>query len=133
MFELAIEAAKALASAAGTLIKLGNERRTKLASYFDNISNAMKKFVDSRRQGKESAGLCAELAQYAKAIRDVASPTLQPEEIERLVNELENACSNWKKLSLTDIPDNQLYDEYLDEIESAAGSFRGFANVLRTM
>ena len=36
MISTVIEAAKALVGAAGTLQQLGNERRAKLASYFDN-------------------------------------------------------------------------------------------------
>ncbi len=126
-----IEAAKALVSAAGTLQKLGNARRAKLASYFDNISKVLQGFVNMKRQGKQSPGPCAELAVYAKAIRDVASPTLGADEVERLAVELANACQNWEKLTPTEALDIHSYDAYLDQLEEAAGHFRGFANVLR--
>jgi hypothetical protein len=131
MISTVIEAAKALVGAAGTLQMLGNERRAKLASYFDNISKVLQGFVDMTRQGEQSTGPCAELAEYAKAIRDVASPTLRADEVERLADELTNACENWQKLTPAGAPGTYSYDTYLNEIEKAAGHFRGLANVLR--
>jgi len=131
MFELVLKTASFLVNTAEILIDLGPKRRAKLATYFDNISNVMQTYVDKIRIGEEPPPLCAELTQYAKAIRDVSKRRLKPNQIESLVNELENACSNWRKLDRTDSPVNQSYKDVLNELDSAAASFRGFANVLR--
>jgi hypothetical protein len=132
MFSLVVQAAQALKDAAGTLHQLGNERRAKLANYFDNISKVLQQFVDMTREGKHSPGPCAELAQYAEAIRDVAAPTLPGDKIEALADQLAHVCQNWQKIAPTGAPGAQAYDAYLGELEAGAGAFRGLANVIRS-
>jgi hypothetical protein len=124
MFELTIEAAKALISSAGMLNKLGKERRTNLATYFDEISKVMREYVDIIEGGGEPPPLCKKLAKLAKSIRDVAGHTLKSDEVE-------NACSNWRKLDRSDTPGNTSYKDCLNELLSTAGSFEGAAIVLR--
>jgi hypothetical protein len=131
MFGLIIDAAKGLMDAGTALHQLGSERRARLATYFDNISKVLQDFVDMTRQGKQSAGPCAELAQYAEAIREVASPTLPGDRVEALAEQLAHVCRNWQQLAPTGEPGGHAYDAHLSELEAGAGAFRGLANVMR--
>jgi hypothetical protein len=130
-FSAVIRAAQALKdAAAGSVQQLGNESRAKLAGFFDRISNVLQQFVDMTRGGKHSAGPCAELAQYAKGIRDVASPTLPTEKVEALAKQLAHLCENWQKIAPSGEPGAQAHEIYLTELEAGAGAFRGLANVM---
>lgn len=131
MFELLIEAAKGLIGSAGLLNKLGKERRTNLATYFDEIGKVMREFVDIVESGKEPPPLCKKLKQLAKDIRVVAGRTLKSKEIDDLVDELKNACENWQKVARRDAHGNISYKDHLTELLSTAGSFEGAAIVLR--
>lgn len=131
MFGLVLEAAKALMGAGTTLKQLGNERREKLATYFDNISEVLQGFVDMSRQGKRSAGPCGALAQYAEDIRKVASPSLPEDKIEKLADQLAHVCRHWQQLVPAGEPGGHAYDAHLNELEAGAGAFRAHAAALR--
>jgi hypothetical protein len=127
MFELAIKAASVLISSADLLDKLGKVRREKLATYFDEIAKVMRDYVETIDKGEDPPPLCQKLAVLAQNIRDVTAPVLESDKVDSLVNQLENACSNWKKLDRSNKTDNDI----LKEILSTAGSFEAEAIVLR--
>jgi hypothetical protein len=129
MFSLIIEAAKAAFDVAGKWQEGGKERRANLANHFERISAILKDFVQSARQGKQAEGPCARLAVSAESIRNDAKQTLGDDEVERLANELTNACKNWQ--AVTGAPGTPSYASRLVEIEKAAGTFEGFADRLR--
>jgi hypothetical protein len=131
MFSGLIEAAKALMGAAGTLQRLGDERRAKLASYFDAIAAALAGIVERRRRGEKARDLCSELRVYADGISEVAGTTLSESEVNRLVVELNRAQHSRTMMFIAQMPDDQFYEIYAGHIEEAAGSFRGLANTLR--
>jgi len=132
MFELAIEAAKALVGSVDALNKLGNERREKLATYFDMTAEVMRDYATEIERGGEPPPLCKKLDKLAKNIRNLAENTLTSDEIDSLVNEFENACSNWSKLDNSSARDHKLDKNHLKDLLSTAGSFEGEAIVLRT-
>ncbi len=125
------DAAKALINAVGILKTLGDERRAKLAEYFDKICSVLDTFVQKKRNGEKTGGICKELAQYAESLREIASPTLSEEKLNSLTSGLSNACAAWDEMNLTEESDSQSFEEYLKELEDASGLFRGAANVLR--
>jgi hypothetical protein len=127
MFEIAIEAVRALISSADLLDKLGKVRREKLAIYFDEIAKVMRDYIETIDKGQDPPPLCQKLAVLAQNIREVTAPLLGSDKVDSLVNQLENACSNWKKLDRSDKADKDI----LKEIFSTAGSFEAEAIVLR--
>lgn len=127
MFELAIDAVRLLISSADLIDKLGKERRNKLATYFDEIAAVMRDYVETIDKGEEPPPLCQKLAVLAQNIRDLTAPVLESDKVDSLVNQLENTCSNWRKLDHSDKADKDI----LSEIISTAGSFEAEAIVLR--
>ena len=131
MFTSLIEAAKALIGAAGTLQKLGDDRRSKLASYFDAINVVLLGIVDRKLRKEKAHDLCAELGVYAGKIREVAATTLADDEITRLADELTRAEQSRAMMFMTELPNDKAYENYAEQLAEAAGVFRGLANTLR--
>jgi hypothetical protein len=131
MFELAIEAAKALVGSAEALNKLGNERREKLATYFDSTAQVMRTYVVAIENGEEPPPLCEKLSKLASKMRELTKSTLPSDEVDSLLNEFENACLNWKKLDFPNAGEHSTNKDLLRNILSTAGSFEGEAILLR--
>src|SRR5262245_15973947 len=131
MIQGLIDACKALITAAGTLQKLGDERRAKLASYFEAISKVLFTIIERKNKGEKSVDVCAELSVYAEKLQEVGQSTLSMAELDRLSQELETAQHSRAMLFFTEFPVQHSYNEYLDQLNEAAGMFRGLANTLR--
>lgn len=127
-----IEAAKALISGATTLQKLGDDRRYKLASYFDEISKVLLTIVERKAKGEKSSDVCAELSVYSEKLSEIGRSTVSATELQRLADELQQAQHSRAMLFFTEVPGQDSYDdEYIEQLNEAAGVFRGLANTFR--
>jgi hypothetical protein len=124
-----LDAAKALVSAATSLQKLGEERRAKVAAYFDAISRVLSEIPERKRKNESFVDLCSELHVYADKLDKMASREVSPVELVNLVETLQNAESVRGGLSL-DIAE-QTYGRHVSTLQEAAGLFRGLAVTLR--
>ena len=130
MISSLIDAAKALVSAATSLQKLGDERRTKIATYFDAISKVLSAIPERKLKDEPFVDLCGELHVYAEMLEKVASSAVSPVELLNLVKTLQSAedmrgmlSLEWAEYTYRDMP--------VATLQEAAGLFRGLAATLR--
>ena len=123
-----LDAAKALVSAATSLQKLGDERRAKVATYFDGISRVLSTIPERKRKNESFADLCSELHVYRNKLDEIASRAVAPKELVNLVDTLVSAENIRGHLSLSLKTSVDTYGGMeVSELQEAAGLFRGLA------
>src|SRR5438093_859212 len=126
-----LDAAKALVSAATSLQKLGDERRAKVATYFDGISRVLSTIPERKRKNESFADLCSELHVYRNKLDEIASRAVAPKELVNLVDTLVSAENIRGHLSLSLKTSVDTYGGMeVSELQEAAGLFRGLAATL---
>jgi hypothetical protein len=133
MFSDVLNALKFLSSAVTGRRQLKDQDRQKFAGICDNISDVLQRFIDASQDRRQSIHLCAELSEYVRPIRDLASGKLASDEINRLATVLDNVCEAWSRERGAADAGLHSDERYLDQIVEAAGSFRGLANRLRAI
>jgi len=131
MFVGLLEASKALLSAASTLSKLGDDRRTKLATHFDAIAKVLTSILERKSKGEKSVDLCTEVQVYADKIRELSRSTVSEADLERLSAALEQAQYSRAMMYYVNSPTADYYEAYIDQLNETAGLLRGLANTLR--
>ena len=131
MLEALTIVVKALVSSYGALQSFGDKRRERLAVLCDAIADVLDQYSKSPADRRESVNLCAQLRQYVAPIRAVASGVTNPEKIEELAQALDTVCENWGRISAEGALDSESHQASLEQINDAAGTFRGSALLLR--
>ena len=139
MFETLVNTSKALLDAADALSNIQQDRRARLADFFQEIGDVLIEIVEHKKNSQKSIDLCAELGIFAKALPDLAENCFPPDKIDNLSLALQQAQQARAMIYYSNHPNDvnnvnhvyNEYDKYIVQLEQAAGTFRGLAKVLR--
>jgi hypothetical protein len=131
MFETLLGIIPLTADAFQWLLRRSEKERENFASLCDRIAVVLETFVKASDDQRSSRNLCRELLVYVPEIEEIANPILEGNQLNEMAKALSEVCSAWSRHSASVGQEAYVSKSDLDEINAAAGHFRGLANLVR--
>lgn len=129
MIEEILSVAKALWHYKESFDKAKRDKRDRIASYFEQISECLAETSMMLRHDQYPHGKCGEMEGYANLLPETVGDIISEEKAQDLANQLRSMHELEKLYSqLHDAPNK---DEQLGKLEEASGILRALANSLR--
>ena len=132
MFEALLKIVPLAADAFQWLLSRNEKEREQFGSLCDRIGELLQSFAKASDDERLSRNLCGELKVYVPAIKAMAAPILEKNQLTEMAQALSNVCDAWSRHS-ENIGKRSYATSDLREIDTAGGHFRGLARLVRGM
>ncbi|PVX27559.1 MAG: hypothetical protein CW716_01690 [Candidatus Bathyarchaeum sp.] len=135
MIDEILNVAKELWSIRQTFNKAKQDKREKMATYFENISSCLEQASATLRGGEIPHGKCGQMLGYARMFPETVEGVISEEKAEEFTSKLIEAhgIEHATKIGEKEFADAVYSDQQIGKIEEASGQFQALADSIRAI